>query len=104
METKTAPLPRLEAKVKPYSDAAHEGLLGFAELVIGGSFVIKDIAIRRAKTGQNPGKPFLSFPARRAPGEEYKQKYFGIAHAVTAEAHRAATEAVLEAYRKAGGN
>ncbi len=104
METKTESLPRLEAKVKPYSNAAHEGLLGFAELVIGDSFVIKDIAIRRSKTGQTPGKPFLSFPARRSPGEEYKQKYFSIAHAVTPEAHKAATEAVLEAYRRAGGN
>lgn len=104
METKTAALPRLEAKAKPYSSAAHDGLLGFAELVIGGSFVIKDIAIRRAKTGDNAGRAFLSFPARKAPGEEYKQRYFGIAHAVTPQAHKAATEAVLEAYRKAGGN
>ncbi len=104
METETVALPRLEAKVKPYSNAAHEGLLGFAELVIGGAFVIKDIAIRRAKAGATPGKPFVSFPARRASGEEYKQKYFNIAHAVTPEAHRAATEAVLEAYRRAGGN
>ncbi|MFA6316101.1 MAG: septation protein SpoVG family protein [Elusimicrobiota bacterium] len=96
-------MPGLETRVKVYRGPVAEGraqLLGFADLVIGGSFIIRDIRIMRVTGGEKGGKVFVAFPGRKRPGEE--NKYYDIAHPVTAEAYQEATKAILSAYEKAG--
>lgn len=95
-------LPSLETTVKVYHDAngSHE-LLGFADLVIGGAFVIKGIRILMGKPKDGkPGGPFLSFPARKGTGAS-QDKYFEVAHPITASAREAAKQSVLRAYQEA---
>ena len=99
MLTERNGLPKLEAKVRLYKNAEGDtGLLAFAELVIDGAFVIKGICVRAGKP--DPSIPFLSFPVRKGSGEA-KDKYFGVAHPITTEAHQRAKEIILEKYRKA---
>lgn len=97
----TAALPKLETKVRLYHDVSGErGLLGFADLVIGGVFVIKGIRILMAKPREDkPGGPFISFPSRKGSGEA-QDRYFDIAHPITAEAHQAVKEIILKAYQE----
>jgi stage V sporulation protein G len=91
-------LPKLESKVKLYhSDRGNAEMLGFADVVIAGSFVIKGVRILRSKES---GVPFISFPARKGTGEQ-EGKFFDIAHPITAEARAAVHDAVLAAYEKA---
>ena len=95
-------LPSLEAHVRLYhNDSQKSELLGFAELVIGKAFVIKDIRIVRSKSGDSQ-QPFILFPSKRGNGV-IEAKYFGIAHPITSEAHQAASKLVLEVYRKTLG-
>jgi DNA-binding cell septation regulator SpoVG len=99
MQTKTNGLPKLEAKIRLYQNTSGAtGLVAFAELVIDGAFVIKGICIRADKS--EPSNVFLSFPARKGSGET-KDKYFGIAHPITTEAHQRAKELILGKYREA---
>lgn len=90
--------PLLDAKVRIYRSEQNPTLLGFADLVIDGAFVIRGIAIRRTKA--NPGEQFVSFPSRKGSGEN-ADKYFDVAHPITAEAHQRATEIILERFREA---
>ena len=102
MPAKTVDLPKLEAKVRLYRDAQGRAeLLGFADLVIAEAFVIKGIRIVAVKGEEGtPGEPFISFPSRKGTGQD---KYFDVAHPITAEAHQRAKEVVLEAYQLAAG-
>lgn len=102
-----AEVPVLTTKVKLYHDASGKAeLLGFADMVIGGSFVIKGIRILKGKpTEDKPGGPFISFPSKK--GSNGSDKYFDIAHPVTSEAYEAAKESVFAAFEdesKKGGS
>ena len=100
-------LPKLEAKVRLYrAEGGETQLLGFADLLIAESFVIKGLRIMMSKPREDkPGGPFISFPSRKGTGAS-EDKYFEVAHPVTAEARAAVKELVLNAYeaevRKAG--
>ncbi len=90
--------PAVQAKVRLYQAASGKStLLGFAELVVADSFVIKDIRIVQGKEA-----PFISFPQRKGTGEREKE-YFDIVHPITSEAYQAAREAIVAEYNRAGG-
>ena len=97
-------LPSLVAKVRPYHNhnqnaQGNSELLGFADLIIGGAFVIKDIRI--VKSLAEEGKqPFVSFPSKKGTGTG-EGKYFDIAHPITADAYRTACEMILRTYKEA---
>ncbi len=95
-------LPEMEARVRLYHGSSEEkGLLGFADLVVAGAFVIKGIRIVMAKPKEDrPGGPFISFPSRKGTGGG-QDKYFEVAHPITAEARAAAQDLVLKAYEEA---
>lgn len=95
----TTELPQLKARVRVHHDATGKmELLGFADLIIGESFVINGIRILRspARDGK-PESTFLSFPSRKEK-EGGADKYVELAHPITASARRAASQAVLAAY------
>lgn len=93
-------LPKLESKVKLYhAENGNAETLGFADVVIADSFVIKGVRILRSKES---GVPFISFPARKGTGAQ-EGKFFDIAHPITAQARAAVHDAVLAAYEKAVG-
>jgi DNA-binding cell septation regulator SpoVG len=71
--------------------------MGFADLVIGGAFVIRGLRILRKSDGEGP---FVAFPSRRGTGEQ-QDKYFEVAHPITSEARAAVAEIVLEGFKKA---
>jgi stage V sporulation protein G len=99
-------VPKLETTVKLYRDAGGGGsdLLAFAEIVIAGSFVIKGVRILMGKAKDDkPGGPFISFPARQGKGTS-ADKWFEIAHPITAEARQAVQDCVLRAYAKAAAS
>ncbi len=99
----TETVPSLETKVRLFHDASRpdSNLLGFADLTIGGAFVIKGIRIMMGvPKDQKPGAPFISFPARKGSGET-GDKWFDIAHPISADAYHAARESVLRAYASA---
>lgn len=98
-------VPPLETTVKLYRDSAGASdLLGFAEIVIAGSFVIKGIRILMSKAKDDkPARPFVSFPAKKGNGAA-SDKWFEIAHPVTAEARKAVQECVLGAYERAAAS
>ena len=95
-------VPQLEATVKLYQESGGASdLLGFADVVIAGAFVIKGVRIIMGKPKDDkPGGPFISFPAKKGNGAA-SDKYFEIAHPITAEARKAAQDLVLRAYAKA---
>jgi len=104
MTTQNVEVPRLEARIRLHRHSSERSeLLGYADLVVAGSFVIKDIRIITAKTGENAGRPFISFPSRRGTGATV-DKFFDVAHPITSEAFQAANEAILQAYSAAGGS
>lgn len=94
-------MPDLEPRVKVCRTPLAYGsaqLLGFAELVIGGVFVIRDIRILKvAKEGAD--SVFVAFPSRRWSGEE--KKYYDVAFPITSESYRVATTAILKAFEEA---
>lgn len=93
-------LPKLDARVKPYQDASDRPtkLLAFAELMIADAFVIKGIRVlKRAEPGDD--EPFVVFPAEKGRGTA-SDRWFDLAHPVTAEARSAATCLILERYRQ----
>ena len=93
----------LEPRVKVCREPLAYGsaqLLGFAELVIGKAFVIRDIRILKvAKEGQE--SVFVAFPSRRWNGEE--KRYYDVAFPITSESYREATAAILKAFEEAAG-
>lgn len=103
----TTALPKLDVRIRLYrAESGETQLLGFADLLIADAFVIKGIRIMLSKPKEDkPGGPFISFPSRKGTGAS-EDKYFEVAHPVTAEARAAVKELVLNAYeaeaRKAG--
>lgn len=97
MATTLEELPRLQARVTALDNQESEGILATAELLIAGAFVIKDILIR--KTGGRDWRAVVEFPCRPGTGAALG-RFFDTAHPITAEAHAAASAAVLEAYRQ----
>lgn len=94
-------LPGLEVKVRLFQQLqGKRELLGFAELAIAGSFVIKDICIIRSRADDKEGEPFVSYPSKKGTGAN-EGKYFNVAHPITSEARHRAEEAILQAYREA---
>ncbi len=99
-ETET---PELDAAVRLFDDPEGK-LLGFADLVIGKSFVIKGIRILMGPEKEDrPAGPFLSFPARRRSSGE--KPWMDVAHPITTEAYQAARQLVLGEFERvrAGG-
>lgn len=98
-------VPKLETTVTLYRDAAGASdLLGFADVVIAGSFVIKGVRILMGKAKEDkPAGPYLSFPAKKGNGAA-SEKWFDVAHPITAEARKAVQECVLRAYSKAAAS
>jgi stage V sporulation protein G len=94
-------LPKLDVRVRPFEDASGRPtkLLAFAELVIADAFVIKGIRVlKRAEEGND--EPFVVFPAEKGKGAA-QDRWFDIAHPVTAEARAASIALVLDGYRHA---
>lgn len=103
-QTKSVPspshLPKMEARVRPYQDPSDRPtkLMAFAELMIADAFVIKGIRVlKKAEPGNN--EPFVVFPAEKGKGAE-GDRWFDLAHPVTAEARAAAIKLILEQYEK----
>jgi stage V sporulation protein G len=94
-------LPKLDVRVRPFDDASGRPtkLLAFAELVIADAFVIKGIRVlKRDEEGND--EPFVVFPAEKGKGAA-QDRWFDVAHPVTAEARAASIALVLERYRQA---
>lgn len=92
-------VPGLAARVKVFRDDSGKAtLLGFADLTIAEAFVIKGIRILASKEEDGgEGRPFVSFPRRKGAQE----KYFDVAHPVTAEARQRALDVILASYGEA---
>lgn len=95
-------IPTLEAIVRPHKDESGRStkLLAFAELTIGGAFVIKSIRILAHTHELDDSDPFVVFPAEKGKGET-DDRWYDIAHPCTAEARAAAVETILAAYARA---
>ena len=93
-------LPKLDARVRPFEDASGRPtkLLAFAELTIADAFVIKGIRVLKRAEADND-EPFVVFPAEKGKGAA-QDRWFDVAHPVTAEARAAASALVLERYRQ----
>jgi stage V sporulation protein G len=94
-------LPKMDVRVRPFEDASGRPtkLLAFAELVIADAFVIKGIRVlKRQEEGAD--EPFVVFPAEKGKGAA-QDRWFDVAHPVTAEARAASIALVLERYRQA---
>lgn len=96
-----AMLPKLEGRVRMFEDVSGRAtkLLAFAELVIADAFVIKGIRVLK-KEDEASAEPFVVFPAEKGKGAA-ADRWFDLAHPVTAEARSAASEAILSRYRMA---
>lgn len=101
MKTKKEPLPTIDARVRLFDDQSGRPtrLLGFAEIIIADCFVIKGIRVLRRNEPGNDD-PFVVFPAEKGIGAA-QDRWFDIAHPVTAEARAASIAAVLKAYEVA---
>lgn len=94
-------LPKLDARVKPYQDLTDRPtkLLAFAELVIADAFIIKNIRVlKRAEPGE---EPFVVFPAEKGKGTP--DRWFDVAHPITAEARTAAIGLILSKFGAMAG-
>lgn len=96
-------MPDLEPRIKVCRTPVAYGsaqVLGFAELVIGRMFVIRDIRIMRvAKEGEH--SVFVAFPSRRWSGNGDEKKYYDVAFPITSDSYRMATGAILRAFEEA---
>lgn len=92
--------PRVRLLREPVArGAAH--LLGFAELVIGGSFVIRDIRILKVEK-EGAESVFVAFPSRKRAGAEGRdQAYYDVAFPITSASYKEATSLILKAFEEA---
>lgn len=94
--------PKLSSKVKlyagPSASSGRSRLLAWAELVISDAFVIKDIRVLEVPSKEGGDQTFVAFPSRKARDAE---QWFDVAHPITPEAHRLASDLILSEYRKA---
>ncbi|MBI5247730.1 MAG: septation protein SpoVG family protein [Elusimicrobia bacterium] len=96
-------LPKLDARVRPYQDPSDRPtkLMAFAELIIADAFVIKGIRVlKKAEPGTD--EPFVVFPAEKGKGAT-ADRWFDLAHPVTAEARTAAITLIMDKYRQLTG-
>ncbi|MBI2787766.1 MAG: septation protein SpoVG family protein [Elusimicrobia bacterium] len=96
-------LPKLDARVRPYQDPSDRPtkLMAFADLTIADAFVIKGIRVlKKAEPGND--EPFVVFPAEKGKGAT-ADRWFDLAHPITAEARNAAIGLILEKYRLVSG-
>ena len=93
-------MPKLDARVRPFSDPSDRPtkLLAFAELVIGDAFIIKNIRVLKSPENE----PFVVFPAEKGKGAT-ADRWFDVAHPITAEARTAAIGLILERFGKLAG-
>lgn len=94
-------LPKLDARVRPYQDPSDRPtkLMAYADLLIADAFVIKGIRVlKKAEPGND--EPFVVFPAERGKGAS-ADRWFDLAHPITAEARSAAIGLILSRYRQA---
>lgn len=93
--------PAISARVRPFQDESGRPtrLLAFAELDIAGAFVIKGIRVLQRAEGEGE-EPFVVFPAEKGKGSA-ADRWFDLAHPITAEARTASVGAVLAAYKQA---
>lgn len=95
-------VPSLKPAIRLFrAESGKNELLGFADLVIADAYVIKGIRILRAKPeGEQQARVFISFPQRKGKGKgkEDEERYFGVAHPITKEAHAKALESIVTAY------
>lgn len=93
-------LPKLDARVRPYQDPSDRPtkLMAYADLLIADAFVIKGIRVlKKAEPGND--EPFVVFPAERGKGAS-ADRWFDLAHPITAEARNAAIGLILSRYRQ----
>ena len=118
-----AKMPNMKARVAPCKPVPYGSaeLLGFAELIIGDCFVVRDIHIlRMCKDGQE--STFVSFPSRKwNDGNEFYDKAYldlveeskqsknfsreelaeiTVAFPITADSYRKSTALLLKTYRE----
>lgn len=93
-------VPSLKPAIRLFrAESGKNELLGFADLVIADAFVIKGIRILRAKPeGEQQARVFISFPQRKGKGKDEEERYFGVAHPITKDAHAKALESIVSAY------
>ena len=93
-------MPKLEARVRPYQDQTDRAtkLMAFAELMIADAFIIKGIRVLKKSEAGND-EPFVVFPAERGKGP-LSDRWFDVAHPITAEARGVAVGLILERYRQ----
>jgi DNA-binding cell septation regulator SpoVG len=73
--------------------------MAFAELMIADAFVIKGIRVlKKAEPGND--EPFVVFPAEKGKGAT-ADRWFDLAHPITAEARTASIGLILEKYQQA---
>ena len=98
----TVAMPSIDARVRLYrAEGPQSQLMGFADLVIGGAFVIRGLRILMSKpTAERQGGLFVAFPSRKGTGEQ-QDKYFEVAHPITAEARSAVRDLVLAKFEEA---
>ena len=92
--------PRVKLCQQPLAYGSAQ-LIAFAELVIGGAFVIRDIRILRvAKDGEE--SVFVAFPSRRwnGNGDGDEKKYYDVAFPITSQAYQEATGTLLKEYNR----
>lgn len=94
-------LPSLEARVRLYrAESGQSQLMGFADLIIAGCFVIRGLRILLSKaTEEKPAALFVAFPSRRGTGDQ-QDSYFEVAHPTSAEARVAVKDLVLRTYEE----
>ena len=93
-------MPKLDVRVRPFMDSSGRPtkLLAFAELTIADAFVIKGIRVlKKAEPGND--EPFVVFPAEKGKGAT-ADRWFDLAHPITAEARTACIGLILEKYRQ----
>lgn len=105
MAKKNGTGPALETKVRLYraKGKGKADLLGFADLVIGGAFVIKSIRIMQINPEKAAGvlsDPFVSFPSRRVERQGEETRYIDVAHPITSEAYHEAVGLIMAQYRE----
>lgn len=88
-------LPSLEARIKSHKDDTDRptALLAMVDLTIGGAFVIKGLRILARRDGPDRA-PFVVWPAEKGKGSN-SDRWFDIAHPITAEARAAALAVIL---------
>ena len=86
-----------------HAEKGQSQLLAFADLVIGGAFVIRGLKVLMSKeTPERPAGLFVGFPSRRGTGDN-QDKFFEVAHPISAEARLAVRDLVLRTYEEVSG-